>query len=73
MAQPVRMCVLCRERMEKKLLTRYITRVDEKGESCFVQDPRHTMPGRGLYVCQKMECQKKFPSFRLKKKGIKKG
>ncbi len=73
MAQPLRMCAVCRQRIEKNCLSRYIMQADENGEPRLMADPKQNMPGRGLYVCQKVECQKKFFSRKMGKKNLKKG
>jgi predicted RNA-binding protein YlxR (DUF448 family) len=50
---PMRMCVICREKQEKRSLTR-IVRTPE-GE--LVHDPTGKRNGRGAYICAKEECR----------------
>jgi len=47
---PIRMCVACRERKEKKELLRII--YDGKLQI----DAKQTMPGRGAYICPNEKC-----------------
>ena len=59
-ANPLRMCVVCRNMMEKKELMRIV----RGPEGNFFFDPTHKANGRGAYVCNKPECMEKC----LKKK-----
>lgn len=61
---PVRMCVVCRERRPKAELSRYVR--SEKGQPP-VFDPESKMPGRGMYVCDREDCRKRFESGSRKK------
>lgn len=57
---PVRMCVICRERAPKKVLTRYVR--DAQGNLQF--DETQTHPGRGWYLCSNPVCAQKFVKYR---------
>ena len=52
---PLRMCVGCREMKEKKSLIRVVR--SPEGEVSL--DPVGKKPGRGAYICPKLECLKK--------------
>jgi uncharacterized protein len=52
MAAPVRQCVICRTRGEKRTLLRIVRTLS--GDAAF--DPKQTLQGRGAYVCRKTEC-----------------
>ena len=54
--EPVRMCVVCRRRMPKRELTRYV--VTPEGGSKVDEDG--TRPGRGRYVCSDPQCIDRF-------------
>ncbi|MCX6090353.1 MAG: YlxR family protein [Atribacterota bacterium] len=53
---PLRLCLVCRERKEKKALVRIVKR-DEGGIEF---DPTGKKPGRGAYVCPNQECIEKL-------------
>lgn len=53
---PIRTCVACRRRSEKRLLLRWV--VDEGGVP--VPDPAARRPGRGRYLCRRAECLAKL-------------
>ena len=61
---PVRMCVICRERAAKTELSRYVR--TEKGHPP-LPDPDQKEPGRGVYVCGRDECRKRFERVSLRK------
>lgn len=75
---PVRMCVICRERLPKGELERYVCPKSERGgapgresgSDGLIPDPAQVLPGRGFYICGKAECRMKFEKaqFGLKKK-----
>lgn len=52
---PTRMCTICRERFPKHTLNRYVI-VDNVA----ISDEKKTMSGRGIYVCDKEGCNKKW-------------
>ena len=56
----MRMCVACHEMKPKKELTR-IVRSPEGQVSI---DPQGKKPGRGAYICPKLECLKKAQKTR---------
>jgi predicted RNA-binding protein YlxR (DUF448 family) len=56
---PIRMCVVCRERRPKAELARYVRTGKDRQP---LPDPDQRMPGRGLYVCEKEGCRKRFAS-----------
>ena len=59
--RPVRMCVGCRQRREKRELIRLV----RNAEGTFVPDEKKNLPGRGFYLCPNADCfaraQKKQP------------
>ena len=50
--QPVRQCVACREKKEKRQLVRVV----RSPEGVISVDARGKMPGRGAYLCRNAEC-----------------
>ncbi len=62
---PVRMCVICRKRAPKHMLTRFIADKDTQEP---VQDIKGTLPGRGMYVCNDERCRETFSRTGGKKK-----
>ena len=61
---PQRMCAICRERLPKSELSRYVR--TGKGEP-HLPDPDKNQPGRGIYVCDREECRKRFERISLRK------
>ena len=51
---PMRMCVSCRQSMDKTKLCRIVYIGDGKA----IADAKGTMSGRGAYICPKDECIK---------------
>ena len=49
--QPIRMCVGCRQKFPKKELVRLVWQ-----DGAIVIDEHQRLPGRGAYLCRKMEC-----------------
>ena len=49
---PLRSCVVCRQRYEKRRLTRIVNSPD----SGVVVDPTGKLNGRGAYLCDQSEC-----------------
>lgn len=59
---PIRKCVGCQERISKRELIRIVR--SPKGD--YSIDPTGKKPGRGAYICPKVECLEKA----LKNKGL---
>ena len=59
---PIRKCVGCQERISKRELIRIVR--SPNGE--YLIDPTGKKPGRGAYICPKVECLEKA----LKNKGL---
>ena len=51
-----RTCVVCRQKTDKRRLTRLVRTQDEQ-EIRIVVDPTGKMPGRGAYVCDNQACR----------------
>ncbi|RPI77950.1 MAG: DUF448 domain-containing protein [Desulfobacteraceae bacterium] len=60
---PLRTCLICRKKKEKKALIRLIAQAD----GLLIRDPRQRAAGRGVYVCDDPLCLE-----RLQKKENKK-
>lgn len=62
------MCVICRRRMPKQVLRRYI--LTPHGELGL--DAEKKSPGRGWYLCTDPVCGQKFARFRpcVRRKGV---
>jgi len=56
MSQPIRTCIACRTKREKKQLLR----LTGAGANQARLDQAQKMDGRGLYLCYSIECLKKF-------------
>ena len=52
---PLRTCLVCRRKLEKKSLCRLVNSGDE-----LVYDFRFRSPGRGYYICRNAECLHRF-------------
>lgn len=63
--EPVRMCVVCRERFPKRELSRYVCQENARsaGQCEPEADPAQTSPGRGYYVCEQARCREIFPKM----------
>lgn len=61
---PLRMCIVCRERLPKGELSRYVR---AKVGNRLAKDDKQTHPGRGYYVCHRDECRKRFEKISLRK------
>ena len=61
--EPVRMCVVCRQRFPKGELERFVcpAAAPDGEPECPVPDPEQTTPGRGYYVCVQARCRELFP------------
>ncbi len=55
MAVPLRTCLVCRQRVEKKALCRLV----QLGAK-LLYDSKFRAPGRGYYICRKTECLSLF-------------
>lgn len=63
--EPVRMCVVCRERFPMRELARYVcpdTMLELETDGP-VPDPEKIKPGRGFYVCVQARCREVFPKM----------
>jgi len=63
--QPVRMCVVCRQRFPKSELQRHVCpeTIRDLAENGPVFDPEKIKPGRGYYVCVQTRCREIFPKM----------
>lgn len=63
--EPVRMCVVCRERFPKRELTRFVCpdTARQLAQEGPVADPGQTLPGRGYYICDQARCREIFPKM----------
>lgn len=59
---PIRMCVICRSKMEKFKLNRYVF-INGK----LVLDEKQRLPGRGFYLCNNIKCKEIAEKKLLKK------
>lgn len=54
---PMRTCVACREKVDKRRLTRVVrTPANDEGERSIVIDPTGKQNGRGAYLCDNPTC-----------------
>lgn len=68
---PIRMCIICKQRLAKKELQRYTCPTHE--ELKLTMDDTGKNPGRGFYLCYTAACQKKlerFKGWQKKCKGV---
>lgn len=67
-AVPMRTCVICRKKMQKKNLHRYVVHVTEEGSFVLAQGE-----GRGYYHCTNEKCIQLFVLLRwfTKRKRVK--
>ena len=63
---PTRMCIACRENIEKRELIR-VVRVDE---NTLTVDETGKANGRGAYICPKIECLDKAQKTRAFKRAL---
>ncbi len=61
MAEPVRMCKICRTRAPKRQLTRWVIGPDGRP----VKDETGQLPGRGFYT-DKPECAERISKMKVK-------
>lgn len=59
---PVRMCMVCRNRLAKKDLLRLVMDQDsaDADKAGLVEDNKQVKPGRGWYVCPDSRCREKI-------------
>lgn len=58
--EPVRMCVMCRQRFPKSSLLRHVRGPNGK----MLADAAQVLPGRGYYVCAAEKCRAKIARYR---------
>ncbi len=64
---PVRSCVICRQRFAKKDLFRFVIGKDASDNE-LIPDNKKIMHGRGYYVCNNERCLEKIKFFKPRKK-----
>lgn len=66
---PVRMCAVCRRRLPKAELDRFVSRPGTGGP---IPDPGQRLEGRGIYRCRDNDCREHSRSsiFERKPKGV---
>ncbi len=62
---PIRMCSICRERMPKVALNRFIHAFEGARP---MPDQKQQAPGRGIYVCNSARCLEAFSRRTVKRK-----
>ena len=75
---PIRSCIICRQRMPKHALRRYVCPApgdvrNAHGLNALVPDLDQVLPGRGFYVCNNPLCCEKsthFQGWKRKCKGV---
>ncbi len=55
---PQRMCIVCRTRLPKNDLFRYVCQRNGQDRPALEFDPQQILPGRGFYVCSDPGCQR---------------
>ncbi len=60
---PIRMCIICRERIPKHLLQRYILSLNK---NVALKATKQKSSGKGSYICSKETCWKKFQKLYIK-------
>lgn len=58
---PLRMCIACREMKEKSQLLKIV----KTKEGTITVDPSGKLAGRGAYICNNLECNKKLHKQKL--------
>lgn len=66
MANPQRMCVICRKSTDKKELFRFTA-----GEEGFTFDDKQVIQKRGIYICQNLSCIEKLSKHKKYKVSMK--
>ena len=64
---PQRMCSMCREKMDKRTLTRIVAHPEEG----VVVDVTGKKNGRGAYVCHKLACRQKVMTSAVLEQALK--
>jgi len=62
---PMRMCVICRDKIDKWRLTRFV-----QTESGIIIDPTGKSNGRGAYVCDKASCRERAATTDMLSKAL---
>ncbi len=71
---PVRTCCVCRRRLAKEELDRYVQGNGAgEGEQGLRADTAKRLPGRGIYVCRDPQCQDRFSRRKAARKKPKQG
>ncbi len=74
--EPQRMCLVCRTKHAKHLLTRYVMPKDAQtlvvAGINMVLDKENIREQRGFYLCSESKCHEKFQKLKLKNKKGKK-
>lgn len=58
---PMRMCVICRAKLPKHELKRYVC---PRNGAEPMPDPDQTLPGRGFYLCPDETCGRRFGKYK---------
>lgn len=66
MAEPLRMCAGCRERVAKKELIRIV----RTPEGALLLDAAGKTSGRGAYICRKVQCLEKVRKSRALERAL---
>ena len=69
--EPVRMCVICRQRFAKSQLLRHVPAVEGTAGNGLEADETAVKPGRGWYVCQNQQCRERFAGMKFRRKSHK--
>ncbi|WP_461211131.1 YlxR family protein [Desulfocurvus sp. DL9XJH121] len=63
---PIRMCVICRKRLPKHEMTRYVCPVEAGGP---MRDEKQILPGRGFYVCDDRACVERIATYKGRRRS----
>ena len=61
---PTRMCCICRKRLPKPCLGRYVGTRNSEGRPVLTFDSDQILPGRGFYVCSDPGCQRAMSRYK---------
>jgi predicted RNA-binding protein YlxR (DUF448 family) len=64
---PQRTCVACREKFDKRRLTRLVA----TGDGQITIDPSGKQPGRGAYLCERLACWERAVHSNLLDRALK--